>query len=114
MADLKTKHLLLGQPPPCNHAGFIVPMILIPHVVELPPTAEKPAEPKKKGLFGKEEPAAPKAPNAVMFYRTAEASCVKCGIIFKFGMAPAPGDTPVSPDAKAPVAATEPQLGQKA
>lgn len=82
------KRALLGIPPQvkCNHQGFIVPTLLIPHLIEVPPQ-EKPVEGE-----------APKAPAVVQLYKTMTASCVRCGQVFNFGVPPAPEAVEKAPE----------------
>ncbi len=75
VTDLKTKHLLLGQQPPCTHQGFLVPVLSMVQTVPMPEDPDaKPPEPQKAKLFSKGDP--PKPKEVITFVRTVEAPFV--------------------------------------
>lgn len=66
--SLKTKKILLQGGPPCDHRGYLVPMVMIPQVVT------------DQG-------------KTVNILVTQSARCVKCPVVYSFGI-PEPPPTP--------------------
>ena len=98
--DLKTKRLLIGQPPPCTHQGYLVPVLSMVQTIPMPEDPDaKPPEPKKAKLFTKGETAPP--PAVITFVRTVEAICCRCNAVIKFG--PPPQAPPAESPNPAPV-----------
>lgn len=67
-------HPGVGLQPPCDHRGWIIPIVLFPQMMEVP--GDKPGDPSKK----------------VEFLVTNTARCINCPTTWTFGAAP-----PVAP-----------------
>ncbi len=92
----KTKALLLGidgrrlGDKPCNHQGYLVPTIIIPMQMQVPLTLDD--------AVAKDEKAQKTAIQTI--FRTTEALCVQCNMIFRFEIQTAPPTPQVGDNGK--------------